>query len=92
MAISAPFISKTDYFGLADGTTLVCTTNSDGKSAQTAEAVGQDGSVVAYNVYGETISPSNDYLVKGTVAKGAGDIKLGGITEIDGKSICLNNL
>ena len=77
MATMAPFITKTDYFGISDTSALVCTTDSDGRSAETAEAVGQDGSVVAYNVYGESISPSNEYVIKGNVTKAAGDLKLG---------------
>ncbi len=92
MATLAPFISKTDYFGLADGTSLVCISNSDGKSASTAEAIGQDGSVVVYNVYGENISPSNEYRVKGTVTKADGDIKLGQVNTVDGTCVCLNNI
>ena len=40
MATLAPFISKTDYFGLADVSALVCIQDSDGRSASTAEAVG----------------------------------------------------
>jgi len=92
MAIMAPFITKTDYFGISDVSSLVCTSNGDGRSAQTAEAVGQDGSVVAYNVYGETISPTNDYVIKGNVTKAAGDIKLGQINEVGEIYVCLNNV
>lgn len=92
MATMAPFITKTDWFGISDTSALVCVSDSDGRSAETAEAVGQDGSVVAYNVYGESVSPSNEYVVKGNVVKADGDIKLGQITVTDGKSICLNSV
>lgn len=91
MATLAPFISKTDWFGLSD-TSLVCISDSDGKSSQTAEAQGQDGSVVAYNVYGETVSPSNEYRIKGDISKADGDIKLGAINVVDTLNICLNNI
>lgn len=89
------FIEKEDYFGLADGTMLVCSSSDDGKSNEVAEATGQDGSVVAHNVYGEKIAPSNEYVMKAvTFQKAAGDIALGQIfTLADGKtSICLNSL
>lgn len=72
------FIEKQDYFGIADGDNLVCSTADEGKSNELAEATGQDGSYVAYNVYGEKIAPSNEYVMKAvTISKSAGDIALG---------------
>jgi len=89
----AAFIAKQDFFGLADGTTLVCVSSDDGKSAEVAEAVGQDGSIVENNVYGEKISPSNDYLQKTDWEIGAGDLNLGDINALDSTtSVCLNNI
>ena len=94
------FIEKKDYFGIADGTMLVCGTSDEGKSNELAEATGQDGSYVAYNVYGEKLAPSNEYVMKAvTVSKDDGDIALGQIekpfadaTPADNAtSICLNN-
>ena len=90
------FIEKVDYFGLADGTNLVCLSSEDGKSNEVAEATGQDGSIVAHNVYGEKIAPSNEYVMKAvTITKAAGDIALGQIEEIGTTnpiSVCLSSL
>lgn len=72
------FIEKKDYFGIADGTRLVCSTSDEGRSNELAEATGQDGSYVAYNVYGEKIAPSNEYVMKAvTIEMSDGDIALG---------------
>ena len=87
------FIAKKDYFGLADTTNLVCQSSDEGKSNELAEATGQDGSIVAHNVYGEKIAPSNAYVMKAvTLTKGDGDIALGQINTVDDRSICLNQL
>ena len=74
----AQFIAKTDYFNLSDNATLVCASSDDGRSAEVAEATGQDGSIVASCVYGEKISPSNEYMMKAaSLEKLDGDIALG---------------
>lgn len=94
----AQFIEKTDYFGLGDGTMLVCTTADEGKSVSLAEVHNSDGSFIEHNVYGETRSPSNNYVMKATTfEKAAGDIKLGAITNVEvdtniSASICLGTL
>ena len=76
------FIEKQDYFGIADGDNLVCSTADEGKSNELAEATGQDGSYVAYNVYGEKLAPSNEYVMKAvTISKAQGDIALGQIEK-----------
>lgn len=87
------FIAKKDYFGLADTTNLVCKSSDEGKSNELAEATGQDGSIVAHNVYGDKIAPSNEYVMKAvTLTKSDGDIALGQISTVDDKSVCLNQL
>lgn len=89
------FIEKQDYFGLADGTMLVCSSSDDGRSNEVAEATGQDGSIVAHNVYGEKIAPSNDYVMKAvTFSKGEGELAIGQIFTLEDNktSICLGNL
>lgn len=99
------FITKQDWFELA-GENLVCMSSDDGNSNEVAEATGQDGAVVAYNVYGEKLAPSNEYALQtSTWTKEEGDLKLGSITAIkvgeigegsskvdDIRSICLNSL
>lgn len=85
------FLAKTDYFGLS-GTALECTASNDGASASVAEAKGADGSIVAHEVYGETLAPSCDYLLKADWTSAAGAVKLGAVTAADGKKIVLGNL
>lgn len=84
------FLSKTDYFSLA-GSTLVCVSNSDGKTASVAEAKDQDGTIIASTVYGQTAAPSNSYVVKGTVTSTTTPIVLGGVTAVDGTSYVLGS-
>ena len=89
------FIEKNDYFGLADGTMLVCSSSDDGRSNEVAEATGQDGAIVAHNVYGEKIAPSNEYVMKAvTFSKGEGELAIGQIHKLDDThtSICLGSL
>ena len=62
-----------------------------------AEATGQDGSIVASNVYGERIAPSNTYQMKGAlIQKEEGEIALGRLNVIveNGLStaVCMNSL
>lgn len=73
------FVAKVDYFDLA-GSGLVCTSSNDGASASTAEAAGEDGSIVANEVFGLTKAPSCDYAMTG--AWEPDDLKLGAITTI----------
>ena len=70
------FIAKTDYFSLAD-TALACVASNDGASASVAEAKGENGEIVASTMYGETKSPSCDYVIKAAWTKAANAVKLG---------------
>lgn len=90
------FIQKEDYLGLSDDK-LVCTASNDGASASVAEAKGQDGSVVASEVYGENLAPSCDYQLKGEWSRGSespspNPVKLGAVTTVGTKKICLSGL
>ena len=77
---------------MADGTMLVCISSDEGRSAEVAEAKGADGSIVETHVYAEKLAPSNSYAMKHvSFIKSLGEIMLGGITTINGKSFCLNN-
>lgn len=84
------FISKVDYYGIADGTSLVCTSSADGNSASTAEATGADGSIVASETYGESKSPSCDYALKAAWTPTA--LKLGTVNEVGDESFVLANV
>lgn len=77
------FVDKIDYFGLDDDTMLVTTSSDEGKSVSVAEVHNSDGSYIDHNVYGETRSPSNSYVMKATTfQKQAGAIKLGSIINV----------
>lgn len=76
------FAAKTDYFGLATGG-LVITESNDGNTAQVAEGHNEKGDVVAFEVFGETMSPTCSYVLSadaslasmqcGTPINGTGD-------------------
>ena len=84
------FIEKNDYFGLADGTMLVCSSSEDGRSNEVASATGQDGTIVAHNVYGEKIAPSNEYVMKAvTFSKNEGELAIGQIHKLEDNQTCI---
>jgi len=86
------FKTKTDYFGLAGTTGVEIVADNENKSAQTAEAMGSDGSVVASEVFGEQIAPSCDYKISAAVTVQADTWKLGAVTTTGGKTVALNNI
>ena len=84
------FIEKNDYFGLADGTMLVCSSSEDGRSNEVASATGHDGTIVAHNVYGEKIAPSNEYVMKAvTFSKNEGELAIGQIHKLEDNQTCI---
>lgn len=56
------FKSKTDFFGLA-GNGLVITESNENKAASTAEGHNEKGDIVAFEVFGETMSPQCTYVL-----------------------------
>ena len=58
------FQSKTDFFGIAtQANGLEVTEANENKTASTAEGHNEKGDVVAFEVFGETMSPSNTYVL-----------------------------
>ena len=58
------FLSKHDFFGLATASNgLEVTEANENKTASTAEGHNEKGDVVAFEVFGETMSPSNSYVL-----------------------------
>lgn len=56
--------AKTDFFGLATAANgLEVTESNENKTASTAEGHNEKGDVVAFEVFGETMSPSNSYVL-----------------------------
>lgn len=88
------FKAKTDFFGLASGG-VVITESNENKTASTAEGHNEKGDIVAFEVFGETMSPQCTYVLSantqlssmqcGTPITGTGDYSgkkftLGGLT------------
>lgn len=84
------FKNKVDYFGLSDKAGIVCTSNTENRTTQTAEANGEDGFIVAVESFGEQIAPSNDYMLSGNVT--LSNIKLGSVKTIEGKRVMLGSI
>lgn len=83
------FKSKTDPFGIASETCIVAST-ADGASAQVAEARDENGTIVAQEVYGETVAPSADYAIKSATT--FDNIVLGNVVAYGGKRVVLTSL
>lgn len=81
------FIAKTDYFGLGSAD-LVCTDSADNASASVLEKAGQDGMVIAHEVYGQTAAPSCTYKVKAATTL---SVTLGLVTAVGGTNYALTN-
>lgn len=85
------FKAKSDYYGLsAQAENLVLTSTTENRSAQVAEAKGENGFVVATEMYGNVSAPSCEYVAKGDVSLDS--IKIGTVTVIGEGSFCLSSL
>lgn len=85
------FATKTDPFAIVgEAGLLECTAVTDNKSSSVAEAHDAKGTLIAHEVYGEQIAPSADYKVKksGSIE----GVKLGNVTEYDGKRVVLSHI
>lgn len=85
------FATKTDPFEIVGNAGILeCVSVTDNKSASVAEAHDENGSFVAYEVFGEQIAPSADYKVKksGSIQ----GVKLGAVTTYDSKRVVLSNI
>lgn len=83
------FKTKTDYFGVS-GTNIKLISTTENNTAQTVTAKGEDGFVVADQVFGERSTPSCDYAIIGNVSLSA--IVLGDVTTTEGKNFCLTGV
>ena len=86
------FKQKTDPYSIADGTSLVVLSTTGGETASNAEAVGEDGSIVANTVYGETSAPSCTLALKSDLTKNAGDWKIGAVSTASDKKYALGEI
>lgn len=81
------FKNKKEYFGLGSVTGLKLVSTTEGKSASSVEAKGEDGFTIAREVYGEKIAPSGEYEVIGDVTLTG--IELGSVNTVDSKKVAL---
>lgn len=86
------FKQKTDPYSIADGTSLVVLSTTGGETASNAEAIGEDGSIVANTVYGATSAPSCDLALKSDLSKNAGDWKIGAVSTSNSKKYALGRI
>ena len=85
------FSTPVDYFGVTGG--VECISSNSGTSGNVAEAQQADGSVCAYDTYGEKMSPSCEYLITGTISglPALGEVVTCG-TGTDAKKIVVTNI
>lgn len=69
------FRTVKDYFGIADGTTIVVTSSDENKSATLVQAKDEKGDVVAQEMLDEQMAPSCNYVFKADATINA--IKIG---------------
>lgn len=86
------FVTKQDYYNLADSSSLLCVSTNDGATASVAEAHGDNGEIVASTVYAETSAPSCDYILKANWTKAANAIGLGSVSTVSSKKFALASI
>lgn len=86
------FKTKTEPYGIADGTAIVVLSTNGGETAQNIEAIGEDGSIVANTVIGLLKNPSAELALKAAISKAAGAWKIGAVTTSDTKKFALASI
>ena len=86
------FKTKTEPYGIADGTAIVILSTTGGESATNTEAIGEDGSVVANTVTGVTSAPSAELALKADIENDDGDWNLGAVTTSNTKKFALESI
>jgi hypothetical protein len=86
------FKTKTDPFGIADGTTIVALDVTGGESATNTEAAGEDGSIVANTVSSTLRNPSVTMALKAAISKTLGQWKIGNVTTENSKCFALGTI
>lgn len=84
------FQSKIDFCGLSANENIVCKSHTEGRSHSTVNCSNEDGDVIDVTVFGEVMSPTNEYELKGNLEKW--NIVLGSVKEIDGKYFALKSV
>ncbi len=81
---------RTDYCGLANGTSVKCKGSNENRSGSYLEKTGEHGDIIATKPYGTAnATPSCEYTIakETTLA-----IKLGTVTAVDGKKYMLSSV
>lgn len=83
--------NKTDYCGLADGTSIILKAATENRTGSYLEKTGEHGDIIATKPYGDkNASPSNDYAI--AKEKSFTGVKLGAITAVDGEKYMLQSV
>ena len=79
------FQSKIDFCGLSANEKIVCKSHDEGRSHSVATCANDEGDIIDATVFGEKMSPTNEYALKGDLTDW--NIVLGSVktVEIDGK-------
>lgn len=86
------FKTKTEPYGIADGTAIVVLSTTGGEAATNVEANGEDGSIVANTVGPTLMNPSAELALKAAISKAAGVWKIGAVTAADSKKFALASI
>lgn len=75
------FKPKIDFCGLADGTSIVLKSHTEGRSSTTVTCENDEGDTVDATIVGHVINPSNEYALKADLTNFA--IVLGSVTTVN---------
>lgn len=84
------FKTKTDYYNLAITNKLILTDTAEGKTSQTATAQGEDGFIVAEEVFGTYEAPSENLTIVADLAAGDLSPVLGKVNTVGTKKYVLS--
>lgn len=87
------FQQKHDFFGL-QGNGLVLTETNENKSASTAQGHNEKGDIVAYEVFGQTMSPTCSYVLSADASLGSMQCgtAIAGTGDYSGKKFTLGSV
>lgn len=75
------FQSKIDFGGLSANASIACKSHAEGRSHSTVNCSNDEGDVVDVTKFGEVMSPSNEYALKGDLENW--DIVLGSVKTVE---------
>jgi hypothetical protein len=75
------FQRKIDFCGLADNANILCKSHDEGRSHSVATCENDEGDTIDTTVFGEVMSPSNEYALKGDLTNWS--IVLGSVKTVE---------